>query len=167
MGPGTDDCSSIIGVIYLLNLEHAPGEASLGLALMPYARNKGFGPDAVLRVLGMAFDVFEFHRISASVLDGSSREHALRMFVGLGFGCEGTRRRAVQCPSDAAWRDAHHLGMLDTEWVTGALRCVQEKPVRTRWDEMFERHQREREVLVDAAERARILKRTASTDTLR
>lgn len=187
---------TFVGIIYFLSHPQYPSEVSLGLALLPDHCNRGIGPRAVLQALEMAFDQFAFHRVSADIVDGPTREHANRMFVALGFGHEGIRRRAIMSvgpgQNENTWRDVHHLGLLDTDWaVYGGAQTIlntldsnanisdtddteetgkgkaKAKAKRTRWDEMFTRHQREREELIGFDERDKVLKRTLSTETLR
>lgn len=185
---------TFVGIIYFLPHPQYPSEVSLGLALLPDHCNRGIGPRAVLQVLEMAFDQFAFHRVCAAIVDGPTREHANRMFVALGFAHEGIRRRAIMSAgpgqNENTWRDVHHLGLLDTDWAvcgggqtllnildssanindtgnneeTGKAKA---KAKRTRWDEMFTRHQREREELIGFDDRDKVLKRTLSTETLR
>ncbi|KAL5498690.1 hypothetical protein ACEPAH_2045 [Sanghuangporus vaninii] len=194
--------SDLIGIAYLHSASDAKSvacEVSLGVALLPHARGRGCGTETVRQLIELAFDVFEFHRISAGVIGSSlcrsarptvsnaasggvkepnapllsgtvaETEAALRMFVSLGFTLEGTRRRAIPDVEDnGAWRDAHNLALLDTDWFTLRTRQnakgVDPKNRRTRWDEMLARHQLEVDALVSAESR---LKRSASTETLR
>lgn len=187
---------TFVGIIYFLPHPQYPSEVSLGLALLPDHCNRGIGPRAVLQALEMAFDQFAFHRVSATIVDGPTREHAIRMFVALGFAYEGVRRRAIMSAgpgqNENTWRDVHHLGLLDTDWaVYGGAQAIlnildssagisdtgnneeagkakaKAKAKRTRWDEMFVRHQCEREELIGFDERHKALKRTLSTETLR
>ncbi|KAL5521608.1 hypothetical protein ACEPAF_2356 [Sanghuangporus sanghuang] len=120
--------SDLIGIVYLYTASDAASaacEVSLGVALLPHARGRGCGTETVRQLIGLAFDEFNFHRISAGVIGPSlcraarptvsntasggakepnapllsgtiaKTEAALRMFVALGFTLEGTRRRAI------------------------------------------------------------------------
>ena len=179
----------------------AAREVSLGVALLPHARGRGLGTETVRQLLALAFEEFRVHRASAGVIGPSpsrpaartmsnaasgseergkvlfsgtvaETEAALRMFVALGFTLEGTKRRSIPDPSDnGAWRDSHHLAMLDTDWLINHASQLNtnadgfyKKNRRTRWDEMFARHQKEADALDSAESR---LKRSASTETLR
>jgi hypothetical protein len=62
------------------------------------------------------------------------------------------------------WKDATYLGMLDTEWL---MRSYFKPAPKSLWDEMFLRHTREREELLDWDETRSKLKRTSSMETLR
>ena len=112
---------TLAGIIYFLMHPTHSSEVSLGLALLPTHTNKGIGPRAVLKALKTAFDEFAFHRVSAAIIDGPSREPAMQMFIALGFEHEGVHRRAVmssgpgQCEN--TWRDVHNLAFLDTDWA--------------------------------------------------
>lgn len=174
--PASVQCDPpIVGLIYILSSE-LNREALIGLALAPYARGKRIGAAALHQALTLAFDVFAFHRVALGLVDApATRAAALRMFIAAGFTLEGKCRRAMLIPRDGPgesggeeWRDAHFLGMLDTDWFShGAGLARPGVRCRTRWDEMLARHEREQELLAADEERSRILKRTASTETLR
>jgi hypothetical protein len=82
-----------------------------------------------------------------------------------GFVHEGLRRRAAVDPSDGAYKDTMHLAMLDTDWVMRSVRAAHTKSL---WDEMLDRHGREREALVRWEETCgRSVKRVSSTETIK
>ena len=167
--PTTD----IIGIIYLISSLSATSEASVGIALLPSAQGKGLGANAVSQAMALAFDTFAFHRVQAAILDGPSMYHAAKLFIKLGFSHEGVRRRAGLNPKDKIWKDVHYFGMVDLDWVAASHALVlgvgDKGKLRqpTLWDEMFNRHQREREELLGAEDKDRILHRTLSMETLR
>lgn len=81
-----------------------------------------------------------------------------------GFAYEGERRSAILDPLNETWKTATFLSLLDTDW---ALRAIH--PRLTRWDEMLNRHQKEREELLrwESAHPPKQIHKTASTETLR
>ncbi|KAJ7637172.1 hypothetical protein FB45DRAFT_908468 [Roridomyces roridus] len=84
------------------------------------------------------------------------------LLTQLRFGHEGTRRRAFYHPLVKEWQDMTTLAILDTDW---ALRSVIRSAPKSLWDEMFLRHERERDELLRWENRS--LKRSASTETIR
>ncbi|KAH7926274.1 hypothetical protein BV22DRAFT_1033092 [Leucogyrophana mollusca] len=142
-------------------------EVNIGVVMDEKHRRKGYARDAVGIVLRWAFEEVGFHRVQAAVMDTPGKDRPLRLFTGLGFGHEGTRRRSAYCPEEGivgGWRDVTYLALLDTEWVLrGFLKLG---PVDV-WDEMFARHAREREELVNWEEKHKRVRRVSSTETVR
>jgi hypothetical protein len=81
-----------------------------------------------------------------------------------GFGHEGTRRRAHFSPTDGSWKDVTYLAMLDTEWV---MRGFFRPAPKSLWDELFARHERERQELLRWEDNRANLKRSSSMETVR
>jgi hypothetical protein len=84
------------------------------------------------------------------------------------FGHEGTRRRSFFSPMELEWKDATYMAILDTDWMIsrghGVPATVRSAP-KSLWDELFARHQQEREELLRWE--SSTLRRTSSTATLR
>ncbi|KAH9930808.1 hypothetical protein B0H21DRAFT_711921 [Amylocystis lapponica] len=131
-----------IGLVFLTS--QVASEISICVGLLPPYRGKGFGAEAVRLALQWAFDDIQCHRVQALLLDSPTRDRALRLFTTFGFAHEGTRRRAVM--GARGWCDVTCMGMLDTEWLVRAGRSA--SGPRSMWDELFQRHQKEREELL-------------------
>lgn len=89
------------------------------------------------------------------------------------MGHEGVRLRGFRSPYDFEFKDVTYLGLLATDYVLrsflggGPSRTYTGAP-KSLWDELFTRHQREREELLRWEERQeRQLKRTSSMETIR
>ncbi|KAJ7432899.1 hypothetical protein B0H11DRAFT_2123567 [Mycena galericulata] len=142
-----------IGVIYLAAspLAHVPpnqvGELSLGILLDPAHRGKGYAREAIQLVVKHAFEVKHCHRIQASLLNlhWSSKDRMVSLLTQLRFGHEGTKRRAFFNPLIAEWQDVTTLAILDTDW---AMRSFFKPAPKSLWDELFLRHERERDELL-------------------
>ncbi|OCH87200.1 hypothetical protein OBBRIDRAFT_796425 [Obba rivulosa] len=148
------------GFVYITSTQ-MPSEMALGIALHPDAQGLGLATQAMNLMLHWAFDELKCHRVQVAIMDSPTRTRALRLFTSVGFRQEGTRRRVV--PSvDGAWADVTYMGLLDTEWL---VRARDPGPLRSMWDELLERHQREREEVLRAEEHR--LRRTASQETVR
>ncbi|TDL19614.1 acyl-CoA N-acyltransferase, partial [Rickenella mellea] len=162
-----DPNRSVIGLIYFTPSSQdaiSPGEVNLGIVLDRDNQRQGFGKQAVLLALSYIFDELQFHRVQVIVMESESRENALKMFTRLGFAHEGTRRRAVIDPLTGVWKDSTHMAMLDTDWALRTTLSLRTAP-KTLWDEMFLRHQREREELLRWDDRR--MKRSSSMETIR
>ena len=100
-------------------------------------------------------------------------QHRLLTLPTRGFNHEGVRRRSVYSQAEQAWKDATYLAILDTDWI---MRAFFKPAPRSLWDEMFSRHDRERQALLRWEEYnsrtggippVRVLKRTGSVETVR
>lgn len=163
-----------LGLIYLFSTPHHPslnavGEVRIGLILHEKYRGYGYAQQAVQLVVEYAFEELKCHRIQATLLQTPLKAHALKLFTRERFGHEGTRRSAFFSPLEQEWKDTTTMAMLDTEWV---IRSSLRGAPPTLWDEMFLRHERERDILLrweqsGKEEERRLLKRTSSMETVR
>jgi hypothetical protein len=87
----------------------------------------------------------------------------MAIFLDSGFVHEGIRRRSIYVSNDGSWKDVTYFALLDTEW---AMRAFIKPAPKNLWEEMFARHEKEREELL-RWEEAKMLKRTISVDTIR
>ncbi|KAI1791150.1 hypothetical protein LXA43DRAFT_920768 [Ganoderma leucocontextum] len=155
-----------IGVVYV-TMSCLPHEVHVGVGLLPTFRGKGAGMKACAFAVQWAIETISAHRVQARILISPSRSRAQRLFTALGFTHEGIQRRAVP-DATGAWVDVTCMGVVDTDWIMrGRLRAVP----RNLWDELFARHQREREELLRWEEcQGRLglgLRRTSSMETVR
>ncbi|PBK70756.1 hypothetical protein ARMSODRAFT_91582 [Armillaria solidipes] len=163
-----------LGLIYLFPTPHhqslnAMGEVRIGLILHEKYRGYGYAQQAVQLVVEYAFEELKCHRIQATLLQTPLKAHALKLFTRERFCHEGTRRSAFFSPLEQEWKDTTSMAMIDTEWV---IRSSLRGAPPTLWDEMFLRHERERDVLLrweqsGKEEERRLLKRTSSMETVR
>ncbi|KAJ6484368.1 hypothetical protein C8R47DRAFT_980819 [Mycena vitilis] len=159
-----------VGIIYLTAppLSISPpqqiGEMNFGIILGSAHRGKGYAREAIQLVLKYAFNDAHCHRIQASLLSLSSKDRMVSLLTQLRFGHEGTKRRSFFNPMIREWQDVTTLAILDTDW---AMRGFFKPAPKTLWDELFARHQRERDELLRWEEDQSRLKRTASSETIR
>lgn len=118
--------------------------------------------------MNWAFSELRCHRVQAHVLDGDPdmRDTSLGLFMGLGFSHEGTSRRAVfyataltdDFPREAVgeWRDVINLAVLDMDWNWIKELRVPREVVKSRWDDLFARQERERQEMLRLEERAEL-----------
>lgn len=153
-----------VGVVYV-TMSTLPREVHLGVALLPVYRGYGGGMKACAFAVQWAIETIQAHRVQARIMNSPYTDRAQRLFTALGFAYEGVQRRAVQGAAEA-WADITNMGILDTDWV---FRRRQRAAPRSMWDELFARHQIEREELLawdDNREQSR-LRRTSSMETVR
>lgn len=137
----------LAGIVALSPSTDNDSEYNIAVAILPKFQGDGLATHAMAYALEIAFETLRAHRVQARVLHGAAsiktRDAACR-FLHWGFTHEGTRRRVVVKPEDGGRADMSILAMLDTDW---ALRETKRPPKATPWDELFVRHQREREAL--------------------
>ncbi|KAF8605724.1 acyl-CoA N-acyltransferase, partial [Ceratobasidium sp. AG-I] len=167
-----------IGCVYLSFSPFAQGTADVGIALRPNARGRGYGRACISKILRFAFEKVSLHRVVASVFgpsssqskEGAKESGTVRwVFEKMGFTPEGVHRRAGFSPTDGVWRDVHTLAMLDTDWVMMQARKTGRECITSPWDTMMERHEKERDQMMEWMEDPGWgkLKRTASTETIK
>ncbi|EJD36288.1 hypothetical protein AURDEDRAFT_147243 [Auricularia subglabra TFB-10046 SS5] len=154
---------SLAGVVFLSPSPALTSEYNVGVAILPQFSSDGLATHAIAHVLEKAFEELRAHRVQARILRTDTHDvtRAVCKFVHLGFTHEGILRRAVMHPASNCWTDVSVLSILDVEWT---IRLSVNPPPQSIWDEMFNRHQREREHLLvwDGG-----LKRTRSMETIR
>lgn len=153
-----------VGVLYLRKTEFLT-EYNIGLVIHPEWRGCGLAEKVLTKGLAHAFNDLWAHRVQALIMDGPSSDAARSVFTSLGFTFEGIRRRAIMSPAvGGGYRDVIGMAMLDTEWHVRAHGRHGQHGV---WDEMFVRHHKEQEDLLQWEERRRRLRRTGSMETIR
>ncbi|KAK1226857.1 hypothetical protein PQX77_010161 [Marasmius sp. AFHP31] len=164
----------LVGFIYLIPTHNndaadASGlrELSIGIILHAEYRGKGYARAAVAEVLRYVFKHRnDCHRVQALIPENHHKNRAMNLFTQLQFGHEGTRRRCFY--SFGEWKDITCLGILNTDWV---MRSHFGTAPKSLWDEMFLRHDRERDELMRWEARKEfggtILHRTSSMETIR
>ncbi len=78
--------------------------------------NKGYGTDAILLLLGLAFQEINLQKVELKVFEYNER--AIRVYERCGFQREGTRRRALF--RDGRYYDQILMGILREEFDTGS-----------------------------------------------
>ena len=104
-----------LGEIVLDGIDLRVGSASLRLTMRPAYRGRGYGTEAILLVLGMAFDGLGLHRVGAAVPAINARAHSL--YENLGFRVEGRLRDAFR--DGDGWTDGIVMGLLEDEYRAG------------------------------------------------
>lgn len=135
------------GIVSLSSSADSANEYNISVAILAKYTGDGLATHAVANALKVAFEKLHAHRVQARILHGAGSTNArdaVSRFIHWGFTHEGTRRRVVIDPKSGSWADMSVLSLLDTEW---ALRETKRPPEQTPWDELFVRHQRERDAL--------------------
>ncbi|KIJ37309.1 hypothetical protein M422DRAFT_33840 [Sphaerobolus stellatus SS14] len=155
--------SRLAGLIYMTE-SSIHGEVNLGLVLLPWARKNGWAQTAGSLALRWAFEEAGYHRVQAAIIAGPHRPATMRLFARMSFSHEGVKRRQVYSQVFLEYKDVTYMGIVDTEYMI--CRYRPDIP-RSPWDELLQRHQKEREELLDLEAARAPLKRSASTETIK
>jgi RimJ/RimL family protein N-acetyltransferase len=101
-----------LGEIVLDGIDRRVGSAALRLTMRPAYRGRGYGTEAILLVLAMAFDGLGLHRVGADVPAINARAKSL--YENLGFRVEGRLRDAFR--DGDGWTDGIVMGLLEDEY---------------------------------------------------
>ncbi len=104
-----------LGEIVLEAIDQSVGSAGLRLTMRPAYRGRGYGTEAILLVLDMAFDGLGLHRVGAVVPAINTRAKSL--YENLGFRVEGRLRDSFR--DGAGWTDGLVMGVLEDEYRAG------------------------------------------------
>ncbi|GLB39161.1 hypothetical protein LshimejAT787_0603230 [Lyophyllum shimeji] len=148
-----------VGLVYLTDanvLQYDPlhsRELNIGIIIDPKYRGKGYARQAITLVLRKAFQDAQCHRVQAILPDHVAKHRAICLFTQLRFIHEGMRRLAFFSPLENVFKDITYMGMLDTDWAlresNGVIANEAKQPApQSVWDELFARHQRERDELL-------------------
>jgi RimJ/RimL family protein N-acetyltransferase len=114
----TED-GTYIGTIGLHDLEPENRQAMLGIAIGDRDYwGRGYGTDAILALLGLAFGYLNLNRVYLRVY--AYNERAIRCYQKCGFQHEGTMRQARY--SDGQYYDEWIMGILRDELVADSRR---------------------------------------------
>jgi len=102
----------VVGEIVLDEIDWTTSSAWLALELRPAYRARGYGTEAVVLMLELAFDEFGLHRVGVSVPAVNHRARA--MYESLGFRMDGRLRDAHR--DGDGWCDAVLMSLLADEF---------------------------------------------------
>ncbi|KZV94429.1 hypothetical protein EXIGLDRAFT_737050 [Exidia glandulosa HHB12029] len=162
--------SALQAIVFLAPSASGEQEVNIGVCVARESEGHGLGTYLISHALSLAFDTLAIHRVQARVMhpirlsDASLGIRAKDAFIRWGFTDECRRRRGLMHPLEKVWTDETILGVLDSDWV---VRDSIRPAPQTLWDEMFTRHQRERESLLQWEGGTATLKRTKSMETVR
>ncbi|RXW20166.1 hypothetical protein EST38_g5669 [Candolleomyces aberdarensis] len=171
-----------IGLLYLQSSQNLDdylrsGELNVGVFIDEKHRGRGYARQAIQKALQVAFDDQNCHRVQAVLVDSPYKDQALSLFMMCGMGHEGVRRRGFRSPWNSEFKDVTYLGLLATDWFIRDQALFKNRnkwtpAAKSLWDEMFARHQREREELLRWEDRRTSsghgkLKRTSSMETIK
>lgn len=101
-----------VGNISLWFVSRANAVGEIGYWIRSDMTGKGIGTEATARILQVAFEELEMHRVTARIAIGNTGSE--RVVQKLGFLKEGTLRDEVKV--GAQWLDHSVWGLLDREW---------------------------------------------------
>ncbi|PSP77369.1 GNAT family N-acetyltransferase [Halobacteriales archaeon QS_4_69_225] len=101
-----------VGLVSMFMIEADSGRALVAAWFVPEAQGKGYGTDAVGRLVEYGFDERRLHRIGASARADNDASRAT--LEKLGFVREGCRREHYYV--DGEYVDRITYGLLESEW---------------------------------------------------
>jgi RimJ/RimL family protein N-acetyltransferase len=101
-----------IGLVSMFMIEADSGRAFIGAWFVPEAQGKGYGTDAVGRLVEYGFDERRFHRIGATARADNDASRAT--LEKLGFVQEGRHREHYYV--EGTYVDQITYGLLESEW---------------------------------------------------
>jgi RimJ/RimL family protein N-acetyltransferase len=108
------EASALIGQIRLDHIDLRDRRASLAIGIDDSTQlGKGLGSEAVMLVLGYAFDGLKLHRVALRVVEYNL--WAIRAYQKCGFVVEGREREAAFV--DGVWHDDIMMAILDHEFA--------------------------------------------------
>lgn len=87
------DTGSYVGGLSLNGIDEDNETGGFRIDLIPGARGRGYGPEAIRLMLDYAFEVIGLHRVKLEVFDFNER--AVRAYEKCGFVLEGRERDAL------------------------------------------------------------------------
>lgn len=107
----------IVGVVYLLNIDHVSRNADLGIMIGKKGhQDMGIGFAATKLMLDHAFNNLNLHRVYAAILEDNHR--SINLGESLGFRKEGNLRESVF--KDGKYYNQIIIGCLKHEYITKA-----------------------------------------------
>ncbi|MDR7380722.1 GNAT family N-acetyltransferase [Promicromonospora iranensis] len=106
---------SVIGEV-LLKWAHGTGQAEVGYGFRPEVAGSGYATEAVRAALGLAFDVYGFHRVFARIDEENTRSS--RVCERLGMRLEARLVESDIRPDDGAWATELNYAVLASEHVS-------------------------------------------------
>ncbi|KAF8634838.1 hypothetical protein AX17_004088 [Amanita inopinata Kibby_2008] len=149
--------TGLVGFVYLTSSYEKSNplyakELNMGIIVDSTYQQRRYGKRAMGIALKRAFGASPCRRVQATIVNplSSAKFPAYRLFASAGFRQEGIRRRSHYNSFDNEWQDVAYMAILDTEWFR---RQQEPKTSVTMWDEMIDRHEREREDMLRWEER--------------
>ncbi|MED4729893.1 GNAT family protein [Aneurinibacillus migulanus] len=102
-----------VGWIFLQNIEHEHGRASIGILLAPEYRGCGYGKPAMEKMIDIGFKQLRLHKIYLTTRGINQR--AIELYQKIGFVVEGQLRQHAY--SEGNYYDTYFMGLLADEWM--------------------------------------------------
>lgn len=104
-----------VGNIGLFDVDELARHAEVGIALLPSARGRGIGTEAMTQILEFAFVRSNLRRVHLEVI--ASNAAAIRSYEKAGFVVEGRQREHAWVRG--RYEDIVRMGLLRDEWRAG------------------------------------------------
>ncbi|KSU81118.1 Protein N-acetyltransferase, RimJ/RimL family [Fictibacillus enclensis] len=104
----------LVGWVFLKDIDHGHGRASIGILLAPEARGKGYGKIAMEQMIDVGFKQLRLNKIYLTTR--GTNEQAIGLYKKIGFTVEGKLRQHAYV--DGQYLDTYFMGILASEWGT-------------------------------------------------
>lgn len=101
-----------VGTVGVFSIDEVARHGEVGIALLPAARGKGIGTEALAQMIEFAFVRGNLRRIHLEVI--ASNAAAIRSYEKAGFTVEGRQREHAWVRG--CYEDILRMGLLRTEW---------------------------------------------------
>ncbi len=115
-----EENGEILGVVELFNISWKNRRAELSIVLKSVARGRGYGYEAIQRILQFGFEDLGLNRIWLRVLE--SNERALNLYQRVGFVREGLCRE--ESLRKGKFVNQIQMSILKREWVKGNINNI-------------------------------------------
>ncbi len=102
-----------VGRVDVFDISEIARHAEIGIALVPSARGKGIGSEAMSKILDFAFTRANLRRVHLEVI--ASNTAAIRVYEKAGFVVEGRQREHAWVRG--RYEDIVRMGLLRAEWT--------------------------------------------------
>ena len=108
--------SRLMGKVSLIWTDATASQAELRFLFDPAFRRQNYTPEALAKMLDLAFETFGFHRVF--VRSGAKSQASIRVLKDIGFRLEAYYREHALFQGE--WDEELHFAILDREWLRGS-----------------------------------------------
>lgn len=104
--------NKLIGWVFLQDIEHEHGRASIGILLAPEVRGQGYGKYVMEKMIDIGFNQLRLNKIYLTTR--GINKHAITLYKKIGFVVEGKLRKHAYI--NGSYYDTYFMGLLESEW---------------------------------------------------
>lgn len=107
-----NDKKELVGWVFLKDIDHGHGRASIGILLSSESRGHGYGRMAMEQMIDLGFKQLRLNKIYLTTR--GINEQAIALYEKIGFVTEGKLRNHAYV--DGKYVDTYFMGILASEW---------------------------------------------------